>query len=118
MSKTYKWHKVADSIEAINFSNDGLASIEVDGKKICIAKHHEMLFGCAAKCPHAGGDMTDGYVDALGNIVCPLHRYKFSLANGRNTSGEGYFLKNYPIEMRENGIFIGIETGGFFSWIK
>jgi nitrite reductase/ring-hydroxylating ferredoxin subunit len=118
MSKTYKWHKIADSIEELNFSTDGLSSIEVEGKKICVAKHHDEVFGCSAKCPHAGGDMSQGYVDALGNIVCPLHRYKFSLLNGRNTSGEGYFLKNYPIEIRENGIFIGIEEAGLFSWIK
>jgi nitrite reductase/ring-hydroxylating ferredoxin subunit len=118
MSKTYKWHKIADALEEINFSKEGLASIEIANKKICVAKHNDTVFGCAAKCPHAGGDMSDGYVDALGNIVCPLHRYKFSLANGRNTSGEGYFLKNYPIEINEKGVFMGIEETGFFSWIK
>ena len=47
-------------------------------------------------------------MDALGNIVCPLHRYKFSIKNGRNTSGEGYFLKTFAIEVREDGIFVGI----------
>ena len=118
MSKTCKWYKIADSLEEINFSKEGLAEIEVNNKKVCIALKNENLFACANKCPHAGGDMTDGYIDALGNIVCPLHRYKFSLTNGINTSGEGYFLKNYPIEIRENGIFIGFETGGLFSWIK
>ncbi len=115
MIYTYKWHKIADTLEEINFSNNNITSLEVEGKIICIAKHHETLFGCASKCPHASGDMSQGYIDALGNIVCPLHRYKFSLINGRNTSGEGYFLKNYPIEIRENGIFIGIEINSVFS---
>jgi nitrite reductase/ring-hydroxylating ferredoxin subunit len=118
MSKTYKWHKIADTIEEINFSSEGLISIEVDGKKICIANKDETMFACASKCPHAGGDMSQGYVDALGNIVCPLHRYKFALANGRNTTGEGYFLKTYPIENRENGIFVGFEENGLFNWLK
>lgn len=113
-----KWIKIADSIHELNLSADGLAEIEVDGKKICIALTKETLFACAAKCPHAGGTMAHGYVDAVGNIVCPLHRYKFSLQNGRNTSGEGYFLKVYSVENRSDGIFIGFEQNIFFNWHK
>ena len=48
----------------------------------------------------------------IGNIVCPLHRYKFSLTNGRNTSGEGFYMKTFPVEMREEGLYVGLETGG------
>jgi len=91
-------------------------SIEAGGKKMCLAKFEGNLFACAHKCPHAGGLMEEGWVDATGNIVCPLHRYKFSLEKGRNVSGEGYFLKTYPIEERPDGIYVGIETGGFFNW--
>jgi nitrite reductase/ring-hydroxylating ferredoxin subunit len=118
MHKTYKWYKIANTIEEIGFSSDGLVEVEVNGRKVCIALKNETLFACAAKCPHAGGNMSHGYVDALGNIVCPLHRYKFSLENGRNISGEGYFLKNYPLEVRTNGIFIGFEETSMFSWLK
>lgn len=118
MSKKYQWHKIADTIDDINFATNGMAEIEIKGKKVCVALHNQNVLACAAKCPHAGGHMSDGYIDALGNIVCPLHRYKFSLANGRNVSGEGYFLKNYPIELRTNGIFIGFEESGMFGWLK
>jgi len=63
--------------------------------------------------------MAYGYIDALGNIVCPLHRYKYSLQNGRNVSGEGYFLKHWPIELNEDGVYIGLEDGGgLFGWLK
>jgi nitrite reductase/ring-hydroxylating ferredoxin subunit len=118
MSKKYQWHKIADTIDDINFATNGMVEIEIKGKKVCVALQNENVLACAAKCPHAGGRMSDGYLDALGNIVCPLHRYKFSLANGRNVSGEGYFLKNYPIEIRTNGIFIGFEESGMFGWLK
>lgn len=118
MSKKYQWHKIADNIEDINFANNSMIELEIKGKKVCVALQNETLFACAAKCPHAGGHMSDGHIDALGNIVCPLHRYKFSLANGRNVSGEGYFLKNYPIEVRANGIFVGFEEAGMFGWLK
>jgi 3-phenylpropionate/trans-cinnamate dioxygenase ferredoxin subunit len=103
------WHKIAESKEELFLSAENkLVEIEVCGKKICVSAHQHQLFSCIAKCPHAGGKMAEGYIDALGNIVCPLHRYKFDLKKGRNTSGEGYFLKTYPIEEREDGIFVAI----------
>jgi len=103
------WHKIAETEDELFINNESLIEIEVAGKMICIGKHQEALKACVAKCPHAGGKMADGYIDALGNIVCPLHRYRFSLNNGRNISGEGYFLKIYSIETRDNGVFVAIE---------
>ena len=118
MQKQYEWFKIADHLAELTFSPTGLAETEVNGKRICLSQHKDQLFACAAKCPHASGTLADGYIDSLGNIVCPIHRYKFNLQNGRNISGEGYFLKTYPIETRENGIFIGIEKTGLFNWLK
>ncbi len=116
--KKINWHKIADSLTGLPFSEAGLTELEVAGKKVCLTLHKEQLYACAAKCPHAGGSMAAGYTDSLGNIVCPLHRYKFSLQNGRNTSGEGYFLKTYPLEIRPEGIFIGFEENNLFDWLK
>ncbi len=118
MSKSYKWYKIADSLDEISFSTDGLFAVEVDGKKICVSLFKDQLYATSAKCPHAGGNLSHGYIDATGNIVCPIHRYKFSLQTGRNVTGEGYYLKTYLIENRENGIFIGIEESGLFNWLK
>ncbi|MBC7509831.1 MAG: Rieske 2Fe-2S domain-containing protein [Ferruginibacter sp.] len=106
----YNWYKLADSLQELTLSEGGLKEQQVNGKKICVALHNGTLYGCAAKCPHASGNLADGYIDALGNIVCPIHRYKFSLQSGRNTSGEGYHLKQYPIQMRADGIFIGFRA--------
>ena len=103
------WKKIAESRAELFQGENNIAEIEVDGKLVCVVMHEEKLKACAAKCPHAGGKMATGYIDALGNIVCPLHRYKFSLENGRNVTGEGYFLKIYKVEERVEGVFIGIE---------
>ena len=116
--KKYTWHKIADTAAELDFNKDNLLQAEVNGKQICIAQTKSGLQACASKCPHAGGPMADGFIDAVGNIVCPLHRYKFSLQNGRNTSGEGYYLKTFPIETREEGIFVGIEENSLFNWLK
>ena len=117
--KKYTWHKIADQIQAIDFAGNNIAVAEVNGKKICIGKFKEGVFAFAYKCPHAGGLLAEGYIDALGNIVCPIHRYKYDMKNGRNITGEGYYLKNWPVEIRENGVFVGLEqSSGIFGWIK
>ena len=116
-SKQYTWHKIANGKEEIPFSENGMAEIKAGSKNICLIMNKDVLSACSSKCPHAGGRLADGYIDALGNIVCPMHRYKFSLQNGRNVSGEGYFLKTYPVEIREEGIFVGIEEkSSQFGW--
>jgi len=105
-------HKLADHINELQWGDNNIAVAEVKGKKICVARHGERVFAFAFKCPHAGGILADGYIDALGNVVCPLHRYKYDMSNGRNVSGEGYYLKHWPVEIREEGVFVEMEVGG------
>jgi nitrite reductase/ring-hydroxylating ferredoxin subunit len=114
--KKYTWYKVAQSLEEINFAANGMAIVEINKKSVCVALHNNVLSACSNKCPHAGGHLEEGYLDTLGNIVCPLHRYKFNPGNGRNVSGEGYFLKTYPIKVEEDGIFIGFVENNFFGF--
>jgi nitrite reductase/ring-hydroxylating ferredoxin subunit len=112
MAKEYSWYKLEEG--GLPLAEKAISVIEVNGKKICCTLHEGRLFAFAYKCPHAGGIMADGAIDAAGNVVCPLHRYKFSLKNGYNSSGEGYYLKTYPIEQREDGPWLGIEKSGWF----
>ena len=110
------WHKIAEHPNELNFSENNIAVTEVKGKKICIGKFNDKLFAFAFKCPHAGGFLADGYIDAIGNVVCPLHRYKYNIENGRNTSGEGYYLKHWNVEEREDGVYVEMEERGLFGW--
>jgi 3-phenylpropionate/trans-cinnamate dioxygenase ferredoxin subunit len=108
LGKEVNWVKVAESIAEIPFGTHNLAEVMADEKRICIGKFKEEFFAFAAKCPHASGLFVNGFIDALGNVVCPLHRYKFCMKNGRNVSGEGYYLKHWPVEIRDGGVFVGL----------
>ena len=105
----YNWYKLTGVVEEITFKDNCLAEVMVNDKKVCIGLYKDELFACVAQCPHAGGLLADGYIDAFGNIICPVHRYKFNLKNGRNASGEGYYLTRYKLEHREDGIYIALE---------
>ena len=115
MSKELKWVKIADSMEEISFSANNLTEVMAGDKRICIGKYKDELFAFTARCPHASGYLVDGWIDALGNVVCPRHRYKFCLKNGRNVTGEGYYLKHWPVQVREDGVYVGMEAKSFLG---
>ncbi len=102
------WYKIAASPAELFTAGETKKEVAIETRRICIIKFNDKLFAVSALCPHAGGALCDGYTDMLGNIVCPVHHYRFQLATGRNTSGEGYHLKTYQVEEREDGIYVGI----------
>ena len=116
-NKKYKWYKIAGEQSELNFASNNLLQVHVNGRAICVAKGKgNLLYACTNRCPHAGGIITNGFMDALNNVVCPLHKYKYNLQNGRNVSGEGYHLKTYPIVQRGDGLYLGIEENAFLNW--
>ena len=110
-----RWIKIAESPEELSFAANHIALVETEERTICIARHGEQLYAFTPKCPHASGPLSEGWIDAVGNLVCPLHRYKFSLKNGRNSSGEGYFLKNWPVRVDDSGVYVGFEKKGLLG---
>jgi len=98
--------KIADSEAAIPFRENNIAVMEINARTICIGRHNGRLFAFAYKCPHAGALLSDGWIDMQGNIVCPMHQYKFNLQSGRHPADGGYILKRWKVEQREDGIYL------------
>jgi 3-phenylpropionate/trans-cinnamate dioxygenase ferredoxin subunit len=101
----YTWHKALDITE---LEENKPRELAVGEKRVGILKRNDVVYAFAALCPHSGAVLCDGWIDARGHIVCPLHSYRFNPANGYNSSGEGYKLKTYPVEIRGSEIFVGI----------
>lgn len=106
MEKTENRVKIAADIKEISFGENKIATFKIADKTICIAKLNDDLKAFSARCPHAGGDLSQGILDKKENIICPVHGYRFSINSGRDVDGEGYFLKIYKIEQTDEGIFI------------
>jgi nitrite reductase/ring-hydroxylating ferredoxin subunit len=109
--KKINWYKLFDSVPAASrqISEGRVQTIYVGKKKICIAHTSEGFFAVNDKCPHNGASLGNGYCTAEGSVVCPVHRYHFDLKTGRAKSGLGDFVETYPIEVREDGLFIGFK---------
>lgn len=114
--KKYTWHKLASTENEIQFQQNCIALLEWEGKKICLTRYQNKLYAFAWQCPHASGPLSEGRIDPLGNVVCPVHDYRFSLQSGRDTQGEGYKMKTWPVEEREDGIYIGKEKTSFLGF--
>lgn len=108
--KTYKWVKVAEDFELPTLVEHGRATtLEVGGHKVCFTRFDDGFYATSNRCPHAGGSLGDGWCDGDHQVVCPLHRIKFDVRTGKNTTGEGYNVRTYPLKLEKDGLYIGFE---------
>ena len=61
-----------------------------------------------AVCPHSGGPLADGQFDTK-KVICPLHNYFFSLADGTCTNGD-YAVRTYPVREEAGKIVVVVDT--------
>ncbi|MDE3124926.1 MAG: Rieske 2Fe-2S domain-containing protein [Bacteroidota bacterium] len=108
LHKEIKWVPVGPIRQWFEPGINAMVLIEVAGKDITLAQWHNQIYAFAKKCPHAGGILANGYINAVGCVTCPLHHYSFNITNGRNVSGEGYYLKTYATKIEEEELWIGI----------
>lgn len=108
--KVYDWIKIAEHIDEMDFGTNGIAVTKIEEKKICIGKNKEAFFAFSFTCPHAGGILAEGCINTTGHVVCPLHGYTFNIQTGYNISGEGYHLKHWPVQIKAEGVFIGMDA--------
>lgn len=111
-----RWHKVMDA--AHPYPDDGVVvSISLDGKDILITKLYNKFWAYDARCPHEGAPLHKVVPDEDLCVTCPLHRYCFHLQDGKEKSGRKGKLVTYPIEVRNEGLFIGFDTKtGWSLW--
>ena len=105
--KVYNWSKVEDLLVAALVEGK-LTEVSAGEKRVGLVKRGDTVLAFTAACPHAGAPLCDGWLDPLGRIVCPDHKYRFDPVNGRNTTGEGYKLFTYPVEIRGEDIYVGL----------
>jgi 3-phenylpropionate/trans-cinnamate dioxygenase ferredoxin subunit len=105
-----EWIRVDEAgMMGLNFCEEGkLQLVSVRGNMICIARKNNQLFAIKNRCPHSGGPFHQGHIDEEGNIVCPWHRFKFCLEDGRSAGGEGYASEVFPLQIEPDGLYVGL----------
>lgn len=59
-----------------------------------------------AVCPHSAGPLADGQIDPK-KVICPLHNYAFSLADGSCLNGD-YTVRTYPVREEAGEIVVDV----------
>jgi nitrite reductase/ring-hydroxylating ferredoxin subunit len=107
-----RWTKFAESEPDLEklMMGKSCSNTRVNGRSILLVHHQDQYFAVKNRCPHQRITLDKASCED-GFIVCPWHRYGFDLKTGR---GAGLHLENYPIEIREDGCFIGFEYLSLF----
>jgi nitrite reductase/ring-hydroxylating ferredoxin subunit len=105
-----EWLKIfSGESEALQRLQDNKPQLVVaNGKRICLVNHKGRFFAVQDTCTHSGESLSKGDVNYLGEIICPLHNYCFSLHTGQELSSRSRDLKTYPLKIDDSGFFIGI----------
>ncbi len=79
------WTKV---IEEKGLTERRPALVKLGERDVLVVRSGGALFACANKCSHYGGPLSEGLVVG-GEVICPLHNARFSMADGSLASPPG-----------------------------
>jgi nitrite reductase (NADH) small subunit len=82
--------------------------IERDGLTLALFNAGAGRFhACGAVCPHEGGPLADGWVEA-GAVVCPWHGFDFDLTTGRCRVDADLAVPVYPVRVEAGAVEVDI----------
>ena len=105
-NNTKQWHRVAD---LNSLPNNRVRTVTAGTQQICLVNHEGALTALDNRCPHQGGPLGEGQLED-GWVICPWHAYQYDPVTGKAPEGFEDRVDPYPIEIRQNGIFVGVET--------
>ena len=105
-SPTTQWHRVAD---LNSLPNNRVRTVTAGTHQVCLVHHEGRLTALDNRCPHQGGPLGEGQLQE-GWIICPWHAYQFDPVTGKGPAGFEDHVDPYPVEVREDGIFVGLEV--------
>ncbi len=80
--------------------------IRAGEKEICIVRIGDNLLAFQNECPHMGEMLHRGKINYLGEIVCPLHTFRFNVYTGEEVNQRCKSMKTYAILEKPDGIYI------------
>jgi nitrite reductase (NADH) small subunit len=80
---------------------------EIDGVRVAIFHTAEGWYAVQASCPHRGGPLADGLVGAH-SVICPLHAFRFDLAEGAPLGNGCPALETFPVAVRGEKVYVSV----------
>jgi nitrite reductase (NADH) small subunit len=84
---------------------DEVTQVIIAGTAIAIARNKDGFFAIENTCPHAGGPMSDGWLNG-SQISCPYHGWSFNLHDGSCTTNPEECLKTYEVQVIDEAVCV------------
>ncbi len=84
------------------------AIISAGEDEIALFNYKGKYYAVANKCPHRGAPLGEGRIEE-GIVICPNHEWRFKLVNGANMQNPELFIPTYPVKVKNENIYIGLE---------
>ncbi len=75
--------------------------VEIDGFRLAVFLREGKPYVLDNECPHAGGNMSQGWIDDDACAVCPWHGWGFHLDSGKLKGGQAVGLTPYPVRIAD-----------------
>ncbi|MFP6638373.1 MAG: Rieske 2Fe-2S domain-containing protein [Nitrospinaceae bacterium] len=85
------------------------AIIAAGEDEIALFNYKGKYYAVANKCPHRGAPLGEGRIEE-GIVICPGHEWRYKLENGANMQNPELFIPTYPVKVRNEHIYIGLEA--------
>lgn len=95
--------------KASEVPNWGKKVVTVSGREILLVNVKGSIYACDNECPHQGAPLAGAIVKDAEHISCPRHGYRFNLKSGACGDFPEYTLRVYPVEVRGDEVFVGID---------
>ena len=86
-------------------------AVRVEGQSVALFKHNGNIYATDNQCPHMGYPLTRGRVRG-GVLTCDWHGWSYDMGGGGCFTGGCDDLSTFPVEVREDEIYIDIAGGG------
>ena len=108
---TLHWHKVLD----LPGLEEGRVTTVTAGTVSIALSRFDGTYGAVDNaCPHQGGPLGEGSIERGVEdqcwLRCPWHGWDFHPLTGQSPGGHGDGLQTFPVEEREDGIYVAVEA--------
>ncbi|MEL7002239.1 MAG: Rieske 2Fe-2S domain-containing protein [Bacteroidota bacterium] len=106
--KRYKIFNSKEDADAAIPENHSIL-IVINSLKLSLSRHQGEFYATENSCPHQKESLSKGTINYLGEIICPLHEYRFNLKTGRECQMRTRDLVTYFVEINKDGLFVIIK---------
>jgi nitrite reductase/ring-hydroxylating ferredoxin subunit len=82
-------------------------ALDAAGARLAVFRLGGDLVALSGRCPHSGGSLGHGWIEE-GEVVCPLHHWRFRLSDGRCTTIRGESVHRFRCEVRGDLIWVEV----------